>query len=83
MLAAQGVGSGETVRFGVELQPGAWVEVFGPQVEAQTGASAYKRTLSRGGVYENARLDNDELLVTTVGPGRHRCELTVIHGEHI
>lgn len=83
VLAAQGVRSGDTVRFGLQVQPGTWVEVFGPQVEAQTGASAYKRTLSRGGVYENARLDNDELLVTTVGPGRHRCELTVIHGERI
>lgn len=82
-VTGQGQGSGETVRFGLELPPGGWVEVFGPQVEAQAGASIYKRTLSRGGVYENARLDNDELLVATAGPGRHRCELTVIHGERI
>lgn len=82
-VTGQGQGNGETVRIGLELQPGAWVEVFGPQAEAQMGASTYKRTLSRGGVYENARLDNDELVVTTAGPGRHRCELTVIHGERI
>lgn len=83
VLAWQGLGSAETVRFGVELEPGAWVEAFGFQAEAQAGASKYKRTLSRGGVYENARLDNEELVMTAAGPGRHGCELTVIHGERI
>lgn len=82
-FASQGQGTGETVRFGLELGPGASVEVFGMQVEAQIGASGYQRTFSRGGVYENARFGSDELQVTTAGPGRHGCELTVIHGERI
>lgn len=81
--AAQSERKEESVRFGLELPPGAAVEIFGMQVEAQTGASAYKRTLSRGGVYSNARFDDDEFQVTTAGLERHGCELTVIHGECI
>jgi hypothetical protein len=82
ILAAQSASLGETVRFGVELGGGAAVELFGLQVEAQTGASAYRRTLGQGGVYPGARLGENELKATTLGPGRHACALSVIHGKH-
>lgn len=83
VFAAQSQTAGEMVRFGVELEPGAAVELFGMQVEAQMGASAYKKTSSRGGVYEGARFDQDELRMTTVGVGRHECELKVVHGARL
>lgn len=77
-----GTGSEEGVRFGLELHGGA-VEVFGPQVEPQAGASGYKKTGSRGGVFQNARFGQDVLQLTAAGPGRHHSKMSVIHGERI
>ncbi|MFB3829029.1 MAG: DUF2460 domain-containing protein [Bryobacteraceae bacterium] len=74
-------GTGETVRIALELEPGAAVEVFGMQAEAQLGASGYKPTASRGGVYENARFGQDEIRITSTGPDRNECELKIIHGD--
>lgn len=61
----------ETVSFGLELEPGCAVEVFGFQVEAQRGASMYRKTASRGGVYPEAYLMEDTLRLTSEGPGEH------------
>jgi len=61
----------ETVSFGLELGAGGTVEVFGFQVEAQRGASQYKRTASRGGVYVEAHFQDDVLNLTSEGPGEH------------
>jgi hypothetical protein len=83
VLAGQSESEEETVRFGLELAAGASVEVFGMQAEAQTGASLYRRTQARSGVYEIARFKADELKVTTRGPGRHACVVGVINGEHL
>lgn len=80
-FAAQSAGTEESVRFGLELASGAAVEVFGLQVEPQIAASGYRKTAARGGVYPNARLADDRLYWTTAGPGRHECELDIIHGE--
>lgn len=57
----------ESVAFGVELDVGAIVDLFGMQVEAQIGASDYKKTGSSGGVYAQARFAEDELTVTAKG----------------
>lgn len=61
----------ETVSFGLELGAGQTVEVFGFQVEAQRGASKYKKTFSRAGVYEEAFFQDDVLNLTSEGPGEH------------
>lgn len=63
--------TGETVSFGLELGAGCSVEVFGFQVEGQPGASKYKKTTSRSGVYAEAFFADDVLSVTTTGPGQH------------
>jgi hypothetical protein len=60
-----------SVSFCVELPPGASVDLFGLQVEAQLGAGEYKRTLQRNGVYPRARFAEDRLSVTTSGLDRH------------
>jgi hypothetical protein len=73
----------ETISFGVALDPGSTVEVFGFQAEAQGGASIYKKTADQGGVYPNARFRDDVLTVTTVGPNRHSCELDIVNVEHL
>jgi hypothetical protein len=67
----------ESVQFGLELPAGATVEVYGLQVEAQAGASSYKDTHSRGGVYPDARFAEDTLGITAEGPNRHSCTLRV------
>ncbi len=61
----------ETVSFGLELDAGRTVEVFGFQVEAQRGTSRYKKTTSRGGVYPEAYFEEDALQLTSEGPGEH------------
>ena len=67
----------QPVRFGFEIPPGASVDVFGLQVEAQPGASKYKRTLARGGIYPKARFSSDVLARRTDGPGRHSAAIRI------
>lgn len=75
--------AGESISFGIALDPGTVVDVFGFQAEAQTAASLYKRTAETGGVYPNARFRDDALTITTVGPSRHSCELDIVNVEYL
>lgn len=65
------------VSFGLAIAPGAAVEVFGMQVEAQWSPSPYKKTAGRGGVYGQARLGEDRVRVVAEGPGQYSCKLRV------
>ncbi len=67
VLSGKFTGIGETVRFALEVEAGGSVEVFGVQVEAQPGASGYKRTFSRSGMYANARFGQDDIEITAEG----------------
>ncbi|MGD0015534.1 MAG: hypothetical protein ABSD56_14105 [Bryobacteraceae bacterium] len=67
----------ETVTFGARLEAGATVDLFGFQVEAQTGASAYKRTGARSGVYANACFAVDVLEMRSEGPGAYSCAVRI------
>lgn len=73
----------ESISFGIALNPGTAVDVFGIQAEAQTTASLYKQTAETGGVYPNARFQSDALTITTVGPSRHSCELDIVNVEYL
>jgi len=73
--------SSETATFGLELPNGRTVDVFGLQVEAQPGASQYKRNAGRGGVYTEARFMDDSLTVTSLGVNRHSCRVRVTARE--
>ena len=75
--------SADSISFGIAVDPGTTVEVFGIQAEAQTTASLYKRTAETGGVYSNARFRDDVLTITTVGPSRHSCELDIVNVEYL
>lgn len=70
----------ERMQFGLDIPPGASVYVFGLQVEAQLGASKYKRTLAAGGVYPNARFSEDSLTVVTEGPNQHTVGIGILNG---
>jgi len=66
------------VWFGVRLGPGMAVELYGMQAEAQPAPSPYRRTGLRGGIYEGARFDVDELIVAAVGPELHTCTVRIV-----
>jgi hypothetical protein len=84
-LTGTGNAAETEIRFGLQLPAGATVEVFGFQAEAQPGASPYRSNEPEGragGVYQNARLRDDELQITTTAVNRHSCTLHVIHFNH-
>jgi hypothetical protein len=70
----------DSVTFGVVLDGGLTIDVFGMQVEAQAAPSKYKPTYGQGGVYPRARFDEDEIAVTADGPGRYSCSLRIVAG---
>lgn len=65
----------ETVTFGLELDPGATVSVFGPQAEAQPQSGAYRATFGQGGVYPNTRFASDSLDLVCPDPEQYSCAL--------
>jgi len=70
--------SEETIAFGIRVEAGASLHVYGLQVEAQPGASTYRKTTSRSGVHATARFDDDALSITADGPGSHSCPVRVV-----
>ena len=82
VFATAGPANGESLRFGVEIPAGTTVEVYGPQVEAQGGASAY-RSSTRGGVYDDAHFREDVFRITRTGFNRNTCTVNIIHANHL
>ena len=81
VCAATPAAAAESVRFGIEVAGGSTVDVYGPQVEAQQGASVYRAT-TRGGVYLDAHLRDDVFSVTRTGCNRNSCTVNIIH-DHL
>ena len=77
LLSGSFTSTDESLVFGLELGAGHTVDVYGMQVEAQTGGSNYKKTFSRSGVYPEARFADDVLSVTADGPNRHSCSVRI------
>jgi len=71
-------GGGESSEFGFSIPPASIVTISGVQVDAQPAASPYRRTAARGGVYTNARLDDDALAVTYTADGLASINLRVV-----
>lgn len=71
-----------SISFGLEVPPTSSLDVFGLQVEPQAAASAYKATTT-GGVYQDARLADDVLTITTTGVNRHSCTVNIVHANHL
>jgi hypothetical protein len=75
VYAANSGSSESSVSFGIEIAPGAAIDLYGAQAEAQIGASPYKKTKSAGGVYPATRFRDDALTVSMPGPNRHCCTI--------
>jgi hypothetical protein len=56
--------SASSVTFAAQLSAGDAVDLFGMQVDAQAGASDYKKTGTTGGVYSKSRFASDAFTVT-------------------
>ena len=82
VLAGSGDASAAEIAFGLQIPAGAQVDVFGIQAEPQAGASMY-RASTTGGVYQNARLRDDDLAVTTTGANRHSCTVNITYVNHL
>lgn len=82
VFTAAGDPEAESMSFGIEFAAGAAVDVYGMQGEPQAGASAYKASTS-GGVYENARLRDDQLIATATGVNQHSCEVNIFYAKHL
>jgi hypothetical protein len=80
-FAYSGDATAASIQFGLKVPAACCLDVFGLQVEPQGGASAYKATTT-GGVYQDARLADDLLTITTTGVNRHSCTVKIIHGNH-
>jgi hypothetical protein len=81
-LARNGDPTASSIAFGIELAAGAASHVFGPQVEVQAEASRYK-TSTTGGVYQNARFQNDVFQFTTTDVNRHSATVTIFYANHL
>jgi hypothetical protein len=82
VFASSGEATAASIQFGLEVPAASSLEVFGLQVEPQGTASVYKATTS-GGVYQDARLADDLLTITTTGVNLHSCTVNIIHGYHL
>jgi hypothetical protein len=81
-FTASGDPQGSSIGFGLELPPAGSLDVYGLQAEPQSAASVYKATTG-GGVYEDARLADDVLTITTTGVNRHSCTVNIIPANHL
>jgi tetrahydromethanopterin S-methyltransferase subunit D len=81
-LTMTGDATASSILFGIQLPAGATAYMYGIQAEPQAGASEYKPSTT-GGVYKDARLDSDELIVTTTGVGQHACTVNIINVNHL
>ena len=57
---------------------GASLDVYGPQLEAQLAASAYKISSAQGGVFANTRFDQDTLVDEASAPERHDTRVRLL-----
>jgi len=70
-------GAGQST-FSVVLAAGQSVNIFGLQVEAQPYPSIYKPTSAAVGIYEETYFADDELTVTSNGPGFSRAAINLM-----
>jgi hypothetical protein len=80
-LTASGDAAATSVVFAFECAPGA-LALFGPQVEAQPSASAYKKSTT-GGVYQKARFQGDSLRCTLTAPNQNSVTVNITYVNHI
>jgi len=74
--------SSDYVEFGIEVPAGVALDIYGAQVEPQSGASGYKPS-GRGGVYPETSFRDDTLAITAIDVNRHSATVNLIHAKHL
>lgn len=82
VFAASGDATQASISFGLELPAGGALDVYGMQAEPQAAASVYKSSTT-GGVYENARLKDDALTITSTDVDQHSCKVGIYWAKHL
>jgi hypothetical protein len=67
-----------SVTFGVQLNAGASVGLFGMQVDAQPAPSSYRKTGATGGVYATARFAADQITFTAQGTDVYDAVIRIV-----
>lgn len=62
---------------GILLAPGQAIEIFGPQLEAQSAPSGYRATAAKSGIYQSAHYAANELIVTAEAPGAYSSVVVI------
>jgi len=81
-IAGMGDAEATSVSFGIELPAGAAIDLYGPQVEPQPWASAYKSSTT-GGIYENAHFRDDAFTYTSTGVNRNSTTVNIVYANHL
>jgi hypothetical protein len=81
-IAGTGDTGATSVSFGIELPAGVAIDLYGPQVEPQACASAYKSSAT-GGVYQNAHFREDVFSYTSTGVNRHSTTVNIVYANHL
>ena len=65
-------------RFGLNLDPGSRVTIYGLSVVAQPAPSLYVISEGISGLYPNTRFSSDELTITRTGLNRNSCRFQLV-----
>jgi len=76
-ISGTGAAGAAQSTFAIALAAGQTICVFGPQVEAQPGPSAYKQTMGPLGIYEETYFGTDELEITSTNFGLSSCAVSL------
>lgn len=81
-ISGQIPGTAEEIRCSIETPGGTAVDIYGPQLEAQRDASAYRKNTNNSGVLL-ARFDQDEFECISNGPNNHSAQVTVVSMQKV
>jgi hypothetical protein len=76
-LSGPSVSGAANSTFGVAVNPGGQIQIFGPQAEAQPYPSAYKQTVTARGIYPKTRFAADELNIVNTSVGLSSCQIAL------
>lgn len=71
------VGSSLASSVGIMIPAGESIQIFGLQVEAQPGASSYKKTAQQSGIFQQARFAEDRLTLTAFSENSFGCVIKI------
>jgi hypothetical protein len=77
-LSGTGTSGAAQSTFSLMLSAGQAIRVFGLQVEAQPAPSVYRLTGAAAGIYEETYFADDQLTMTSTGPGFSRATINLI-----